>query len=406
MQAQGISYIVGNTAADGKILFRGTVTMAVPRHFLSANPPLGSIAVGDNEPRIPFDVNGAVRQFRLIQKLVEQFVSSSEPIKIDSALIRQLHAAAGDPGNPDFGNFRSVDVVVGTYRAPPPNEIAALVDTFCADLNSLWETENPLRLSAFALWRFNWIHPFVDANGRTGRALSYLILNLKFGMLLPGVPTLPEQLSDRRRQYFDALAVADATYSKTGIAEIEPLATLLEELLIRQLRNLPAQSDRDEAAIADIFRRRIASADPATLRRIYGDSLVSYRTWAHGDVLIVHVAPTQAIENAEALFEKEGQPFPGLISEHGDAAVLSLGTEHRGAIVRPRAFKVDAAAIHLDPNAAVVVESPKISFALKEGAEDWEVDGALYVLRYGNEISSLGLIEVLDWLVRRHIQES
>jgi len=402
---QGISYILGNVAVEVPNLFHGTVTMAVPPEALGPNPILGSIVTGESEPRIPFDVNGAVRQFRLVQQLVEQYAGAPKPIAIDAALIRQLHASAGDPANEAFGNFRVIAVQVGDHRAPPPAQLAALVDEFCAELRGRWEEEEPLHLSAFALWRLNWIHPFVDANGRTARALSYLILNLKFGMLLPGAPTLLEQLSDRRSEYFDALSVADATYASTGTADVSPLAELLKELLLRQLRNLPAHSNSDEAALADIFERRIKTADPALLGHLFGDSVVHYRAWASGDTLIVHVGSAQAIEHAEWLFEQYGRPFPGLISRPGEAATLTLGSAQRGAIIRLREFEIENAALHLEPNAAVVIEAPQIKFKSAEKPEGWEIAGTLYALRSGEEISALWRFDVLDYLISRHLKE-
>lgn len=402
---QGISYILGNLAVEVPHLFRGTVTMAVPREAFGTAPAVGSIAVGEGEPRIPFDANGAVRQFRLVQQLVEQYSDAPDQISINAALIRRLHAAAGDPANRAFGRFRSIEVQVGHHRAPSPTEVPTLVDEFCAELRSRWEAEEPLRLSAFALWRLNWIHPFEDGNGRTARALSYLILNIKLGMLLPGAPTLLEQLSDRRSEYFDALALADATYAATGAAEITPLAELLGEMLVRQLRNLPVHSGSDEAALAEIFERRIVPADPALLERLYGDPVVQYRAWASGDTMILHVASAKAIEAAERLFEKYGRPFPGLISGSAEAAQLTLGPAQRGSIVRLREFEIQDAALHLEPNAAVVIEAPQIVFASAIQPEGWEIAGTLYALRPGEEISALWMFDVLDWLISRHLKE-
>jgi hypothetical protein len=31
----------------------------------------------------------------------------------------------------------------------------------------------PTELAAYGLWRLNWIHPFVEGNGRTARAVCY-----------------------------------------------------------------------------------------------------------------------------------------------------------------------------------------------------------------------------------------
>jgi hypothetical protein len=42
------------------------------------------------------------------------------------------------------------------------------------------------------MWSMNWIHPFFGGNGRTARALSYLVLSVKLGFVRPGTKTIPE----------------------------------------------------------------------------------------------------------------------------------------------------------------------------------------------------------------------
>lgn len=402
---QGISFILGNVAADGEQLYRGTVTMAVPRSALNPNQTVGSIVVDESEPRIPFNVNGAVRQFRLVQHLVEQHLDEANAVRIDPNLIRQLHAASGDPRDPEFGSFRTIEVQVGAYRAPSSHDIETLVDAFCADLKSRWNTESAADLAAFVLWKLNWIHPFVDANGRTARALSYLTLNLKLGLLLPGSPTLLEQLSSHRSRYLSSLAIADKSYAASGTANLRPLGELLEALLSRQLRNLPAQSDQDEMDFSEIYSRRLEHAKADLLVRLYGDQNVAFRLWALGDIQIIHVGSAKALEDAEALFANYSRPFPGLIAGSGEEASMTIQAEQRGAIVRLRELIVADAALHLEPNAAVIVEAPQILFASSRQIKSWEVSGALYLVRSGEEIGVLGKTDVLDWLISRHLQE-
>ncbi len=55
------------------------------------------------------------------------------------------------------------------------------------------------------MWRLNWIHPFTDGNGRTSRAVSYLVLCIRLQMLLPGKLTIPEQIEQNRTPYYKAL---------------------------------------------------------------------------------------------------------------------------------------------------------------------------------------------------------
>jgi hypothetical protein len=403
---QGISFTLGNLVVETPNLFRGTVTMAVPREAFDRATLVASMVVGHIEPRITFDPTGAVRQFRLVQQLAERH-AGGDHLAITPVLIRELHAAAGDPADPAFGSFRTLEIEVrgSDHVAPPSSEVDALVDELCAVLNARWEAEEALPLSAFALWRLAWIHPFVDGNGRVSRALCYLILCLKFGLLLPGAPTLVEQLADRRDEYFDALAAADLSYLATGTADLAPLTALLDALLVRQLRNLPALSGQDEAAISTIFRRRILAADSSVRARLYGAEMVQYRSWASGDTLIVHVGSDKAIAQAEALFELHGRPFPGLLAAPGQKAQLTIGPERNGAIIRLRDFVIGAAALHLESDTALTLEAPEIIFAEPADAEHgWEISGALYILRPGARLSEIWMADSLDLLVSRHLQ--
>lgn len=57
---------------------------------------------------------------------------------------------------------------------------------------------------AWADWRFQWIHPFKDFNGRVGRIL---LVALCFKLNLP--PANPAADDDSRNCYFNALRDAD-----------------------------------------------------------------------------------------------------------------------------------------------------------------------------------------------------
>lgn len=84
------------------------------------------------------------------------------------------------------------------------------------------------------MWRLNWIHPFTDGNGRTSRILSYVIMNLRMGAILPGAKTIPDQITENRTPYFQALEAADKT-EQNGSADLAKMEELLEALLAVQL---------------------------------------------------------------------------------------------------------------------------------------------------------------------------
>ena len=100
------------------------------------------------------------------------------------------------------------------------------------NINSLLEQRSvPATVVAtFALWRINYIHPFVNGNGRTARAACYYILCVMLGGLLPGQEILPELLRKKptHDDYISALTQADH-------GDLRPLIALVRWVLSVQL---------------------------------------------------------------------------------------------------------------------------------------------------------------------------
>src|SRR6266853_5258086 len=93
-----------------------------------------------------------------------------------------------------FGRLGSRSAEAGT-KPPGAHMVPEEVEHMCDYVNDNWEKSSPVHLAAYALWKLNWIHPFTDGNGRTARAISYLLLCLRLGYRLPGTNTIPEQIS-------------------------------------------------------------------------------------------------------------------------------------------------------------------------------------------------------------------
>ena len=113
---------------------------------------------------------------------------------------------------PDWaGRFRDVNVQVGGHISPPFYEVPIHMRTFCDDLAERLRHLNPRRpeslaeFLAWADWRFQWIHPFKDFNGRIGRVLLAALL---YKLSLPHVETASLE-PDSRWQYLEALRAAD-----------------------------------------------------------------------------------------------------------------------------------------------------------------------------------------------------
>ena len=132
----------------------------------------------------------------------------------------------------EAGQYRSRAVHVGDFDPPHHSRVETLMNDFIQWVNQNWDATPSIELAAYALWRITHIHPFINGNGRTARAVCYFILCLRAGGILPGRETLPEVLGRQpiRAQYVQALKTADA-----GI--LSPLANLIGHQLLEQVED-------------------------------------------------------------------------------------------------------------------------------------------------------------------------
>jgi Fic family protein len=125
--------------------------------------------------------------------------------------------------------------IKGSKHTPPgAHLVPELLEQMCDHINENWTKLSPLHLAAYTLWRMNWIHPFIDGNGRTSRVVSYLVLCVRLGYVLPGTTTIPEQISKNKDPYYQALEAADKA-NASGSLDLTEMERLLESLLANQL---------------------------------------------------------------------------------------------------------------------------------------------------------------------------
>jgi Fic family protein len=105
----------------------------------------------------------------------------------------------------------------------------------CEYVNDNLHIKNAFHLASYVMWRHNWIHPFVDGNGRTSRVLSYIVLSICAGYVLPGTPTIPEQIQEDRAEYFKALEAADSVWREEQRIDVSEMEKMLTNMLAKQL---------------------------------------------------------------------------------------------------------------------------------------------------------------------------
>lgn len=180
--------------------------------------------------------NGLI-QYDAVAAEIMTGIERGEQYKLRPSTILALHKLALDGMDAYAGNWRPGAVKIGKSDHEPPHasNVPNLVEDMCDYVNENWKTINPVELSAYVLWRLCWIHPFTDGNGRTARAVSYLVLCVATGILLPGNNTIPEQISENKIPYYEALEAADKADIETGKIDVSILAEHLHSLLANQL---------------------------------------------------------------------------------------------------------------------------------------------------------------------------
>lgn len=181
------------------------------------------------------EAKNGLRQFDEVIDQIEYWLHPERQYRLRPSAILSLNRKALEKISSFAGVWRPTEVKIGGSRhtPPPPHLVAEMIEDMCEYINDRW-AESPIHLSAYSLWRMNWIHPFVDGNGRTARAISYVILCVRLGYRLPGTKTIPEIIAKNKAPYYKALEAADLRQA-AGIVDLGEMEELLESLLAAQL---------------------------------------------------------------------------------------------------------------------------------------------------------------------------
>lgn len=139
------------------------------------------------------EARNGLRQFDVVMEMLDYFLQPERPFKLRPSHVLHLHRVALEGISAYAGNFRPAGIEIRGSKHQPvgAHQVPDKVEELCDYVNENWASKPPIRLAAYCLWRLNRIHPFTDGNGRTARALSYLVLCIRLGYRLPGTNTIP-----------------------------------------------------------------------------------------------------------------------------------------------------------------------------------------------------------------------
>jgi Fic family protein len=156
------------------------------------------------------EAKGAIALYKQIEML--NYKSEKDLLRSHKILMNELLRNAG--------NYRKSDVGVGgksgvVHIAPPHTRVSELMGELFEWLGT--SDEHPLIISSVFHYEFEFIHPFVDGNGRMGRFWQSLIL-LHWNSYFSIIP-IESIVRDKQQEYYGALEICGSMGESTALIE-------------------------------------------------------------------------------------------------------------------------------------------------------------------------------------------
>ena len=198
-----------------------------------------------------------------VKNAIKAYDSISDFIPTSLISFCKAHAIMmqGLMDNPGKIRTKSVGIAKGatvTHVAPPGNIVKSLVK----DLFDYLKKDNDLSLIKSCVFHYEieFIHPFMDGNGRLGRLWQTVILR-EYSPVFEFLP-IESLIRARQKEYYKVLSEADNRGNSTGFIEfmLQILSESLEELLSNQNVNLTSD-DRIQLFRDKIGREKFTRQD-------------------------------------------------------------------------------------------------------------------------------------------------
>ncbi len=249
-----------------------------------------------------------------------------DEITVDLLLEIHRRLLTGTRLEPHAGSFRQVQNWIGgsdynpcaaAYVPPPPEFVAGLMDDLCAFCNT--DDLPAVAQAAIAHAQFETIHPFVDGNGRAGRAIIHLVLRRR-GLAPRVLAPVSLVLATLARDYINGLTGFRYVGSPNSSKASEGVNTWVASFAGACIRSV---------ADATLFESRAASLEASWRERV-GPIRASSST----DLLLRRLpgAPVLTAESAATLLGRTFKPANAAIQRLVQAGILrqiTIGRRNR-----------------------------------------------------------------------------
>lgn len=158
---------------------------------------------------------------------IEEQVTQTE--SLDERILKTIHhLILKNIDDENAGTYRSINVRISGSQHQPPHflQIAHEMKELFVWYNQAKDQLHPVELAALFHFKFVYIHPFADGNGRTARLLMNLIL---MGHGFP--PAIVKAENKQRLTYYEALETASVE------GDIQPFIELITMFVEESLTN-------------------------------------------------------------------------------------------------------------------------------------------------------------------------
>lgn len=194
------------------------------------------------------EVNGVIEVYESIENF--NYTSMDDMFQAHSILMKDVLK------NPSL--FRDVNVGVGNHIAPPANQIPKLMKNLFSWLKN--SDEHPLVVSSIFHYEFEFIHPFIDGNGRMGRFWQTLILN-SYKKVFSNI-AIESIIRDHQEKYYKA--IEDSTQAGESTLFIE----FMLEIILKAVESSVKSSVKSSVNTTDKIIEIIEKNPNITIKQI------------------------------------------------------------------------------------------------------------------------------------------
>ena len=258
-RTDGVARLLLRAEAQASSRIEGVVIGA---HRLLHAEAARDLDTGESPDSVAEEVLANIDAMNLAMELadIERTVTVKSILRIHELMLQASdlkdHAGKLRTGQSWIGGS-SYNPLAAAFVPPPPEEVPALLEDLAAFCN---DTSLPaVAQAAIAHAQFETIHPFVDGNGRTGRAITHVMLR-RSGLApswCPPVSLVLATLKDDYIKALDAFHSAAPPDSPEAAAGVDAWVSFFARACTRSVQDAALFEQRVSALQAD-WRERLA----------------------------------------------------------------------------------------------------------------------------------------------------